>query len=69
MTNVESWRKSSHSGSEGQECVEVGALRASRMVGMRDSKDPDGPVLAFTTSEWAQFLTRVRSNGLSRGRR
>jgi hypothetical protein len=57
---AEMWRKSSHSGGEGQECVEIAALRTPRMVGMRDSKDPDGPVLAFTTSEWARFLAHVK---------
>jgi hypothetical protein len=26
------------------------------MVHVRDSKDPDGPVLKFTIAEWAAFL-------------
>jgi hypothetical protein len=54
------WRKSSHSGSEGQECVEVAALTAGRMIGMRDSKDPGGPVLSFTPAEWSAFVRRVK---------
>jgi hypothetical protein len=54
------WRKSSHSGSEGQECVEVAALSAGRMVGMRDSKDPDGPVLSLTPAAWARFIGHVK---------
>lgn len=36
------WRKSSHSGANGN-CVELAALPGA--VGVRDSKDPDGPVL------------------------
>jgi Domain of unknown function (DUF397) len=60
MTNLE-WRKSSHSGTEGAECVEVAAL-AGRMVGMRDSKNPDGPVLSLTPGEWSAFLRDVRSS-------
>lgn len=57
------WRKSSHStGSEGQ-CVEVAALAArptGRMIRMRDSKNPDGPILSFSLAEWSAFLSHVR---------
>jgi len=38
------WRKSSHSNGQA-ECVEVAFLRDGR-VAMRDSKNPDGPMLA-----------------------
>ena len=37
------WRKSSHSTAEGDNCVEVAGV--SDVVAVRDSKDPDGPVL------------------------
>jgi hypothetical protein len=47
------WRKSSHSGSEGGDCVEVAAHPAA--VHVRDSKDPEGPALAFTPAEWTAF--------------
>lgn len=40
-------------------CVEVAEL-ADR-VAMRDSKDPAGPVLAFTNVEWQAFLGGVRA--------
>jgi len=49
------WVKSSFSFSNGN-CVEVAGL--GRMVGLRDSKDPEGPVLHFTPSEWSAFLRR-----------
>ncbi|NJC68176.1 DUF397 domain-containing protein [Planosporangium thailandense] len=49
----ETWRKSTRSGNQGQ-CVEVRTLGGR--VEVRDSKDPDGPVLAFTSGEWAAFL-------------
>lgn len=40
------WRKSSRSASNGAECVELAALAGA--VAVRDSKDPDGPVLLLT---------------------
>ena len=44
------WRKSNHSTSSGGNCVELadaaGAVAAA--VAVRDSKDPDGPVLLVT---------------------
>ncbi|MEU5884848.1 DUF397 domain-containing protein, partial [Spirillospora sp. NPDC047279] len=40
------WRKSSHSGGEGGQRVELAGL--GRGVGVRDGKDPDGPVLHIT---------------------
>ncbi|MFC7729662.1 DUF397 domain-containing protein [Actinomadura keratinilytica] len=36
-----SWRKSSRSGGQGGECVEVAALAS--VMAVRDSKDPEGP--------------------------
>lgn len=40
------WRKSSRSGSNGGNCVELAALPGA--VGVRDSKNPDGPVLLLS---------------------
>jgi hypothetical protein len=51
------WRKSSHSGTGN--CAEVGQDGAG--VLMRDSKDPDGPWLAFDAATWAAFLAGLRS--------
>ncbi|MGP3983870.1 DUF397 domain-containing protein [Streptomyces sp. KR80] len=53
------WRKSSYSGSEGGACVEVAAHPAA--VHVRDSKDPDGPVLTFTPEAWASFTSTLDS--------
>jgi hypothetical protein len=49
------WRKSSFSGSGGGECVEVAAC--PHTVHVRDSKDPEGPVLTFPAAAWSAFLT------------
>lgn len=40
-------------------CVEVAPL-AEGIMGFRDSKDQDGPVLVFTPDEWQAFTAGVR---------
>ncbi|GIJ23069.1 DUF397 domain-containing protein [Micromonospora lutea] len=50
------WRKSSRSNSNGGACVEV-ADNLPGVVAVRDSKDPAGPVLAFTRTAWRAFIT------------
>ncbi|GAA2119478.1 DUF397 domain-containing protein [Streptomyces synnematoformans] len=56
------WHKSSYSNNGGQ-CVEVAAnLAASRgVVPVRDSKDPSGPILDFTTDAFASFVAGVKA--------
>lgn len=51
------WIKSSLSYANG-DCVQVTRLADGR-IGVRDSKDPGGPVLRFTPSEWAAFIGGV----------
>lgn len=53
------WRKSSFSGAA-QNCVEVAGPRPGT-VAVRDSKNPDGPVLVVSRSRWAAFTETVRS--------
>jgi Domain of unknown function (DUF397) len=63
------WRKSRHSGGNGA-CVEITVTTdtsrwphkadAEKLYLMRDSKKPDGPVLAFTPAEWEAFVLGVR---------
>ncbi|MFB4309637.1 DUF397 domain-containing protein [Actinomadura sp. GTD37] len=53
------WHKSTHSnGGEGG-CVEV-ADNLPGVVAVRDSKDPDGPVLTFVPAEWRSFVESVQ---------
>ncbi|MEH1016603.1 DUF397 domain-containing protein [Micromonospora sp. CPCC 206060] len=52
------WRKSTRSGGQG-DCVEV-ADNLTGIVGVRDSKDPDGPALTFTPTAWTAFLDTVK---------
>ncbi|TDD65038.1 DUF397 domain-containing protein [Actinomadura darangshiensis] len=42
------WRRSSYSGSNGGNCVELAGAAGASVVAVRDSKDPDGPVLLLT---------------------
>ncbi|MCC3333410.1 DUF397 domain-containing protein [Nocardia abscessus] len=51
------WFKSSHSETGGQ-CVEVAWLLGGD-VGVRDSKNPSGPKLIFTPSDWDAFTLSV----------
>lgn len=48
------WFKSSYSSNEGPECVEVATCPDT--VHVRDSKDPEGPALAFGPAAWSAFL-------------
>jgi hypothetical protein len=66
------WRKSSYSGDNGN-CVEVGWRKSSYSasnggcveiswpsgVAVRDSKQVEGPNLAFPTSTWREFLAKL----------
>lgn len=52
----QNWRKSSYSSGTGNgACVEV-AVRP-HAIGVRDSKNTTGPVLAFPITHWHTFLT------------
>jgi Domain of unknown function (DUF397) len=52
------WKKSSRSGA-GNNCIELANLGGDRAV--RDSKDPTGPTLRFTTAAWSAFTTGIRT--------
>ena len=47
------WHKALSSVGNGA-CVELASIDG--MVAIRDSKDPDGPILRYTTAEWHAFL-------------
>lgn len=47
------WRKASRSNGTGGDCVEVAHLTSA--VGVRDSKNPTGPVLTMPVSTWNNF--------------
>jgi len=51
------WFKSSYSGTEGGDCVEVAAGTGS--VHIRDSKAMTGPVVTVSPEAWADFVTHA----------
>ena len=53
------WRKSSYSGNNGGDCVEV-AGTARGLIAVRDSKDPHGPALALGAEAWKVFTDRTK---------
>ncbi|PKW15326.1 DUF397 domain-containing protein [Saccharopolyspora spinosa] len=59
------WRKSSRSGTNGGNCVEIGFADTGRAI--RDTKqaaDPSRPILEFSGTAFAAFLGRVKSGEL-----
>jgi hypothetical protein len=59
------WRKSSRSGSNGGQCVEV-ASNLPGIVAVRDSKHRNGPVLTFAAPEWQSFISGIKAGQPSR---
>jgi hypothetical protein len=57
MNTEHNWRKSSYSEPNGNACVEV-AL-GQTVVGLRDSKNPDGPKLVLRHDVWLGFLANA----------
>jgi hypothetical protein len=60
------WRKSSYSGGNGGDCVEV-ARKLPGIVAVRDSKDRSGLVLSFPPAGWEAFTTALKSGELDLG--
>jgi hypothetical protein len=52
------WRKSSRSGPNCDNCVEVANVPAA--IAVRDSKNPTGPVLIFSTDDWESFVVGAK---------
>jgi hypothetical protein len=53
------WRKSSYSGGNGGNCVEV-ARNLPTIVAVRDSKNPDGPALTMSPAGWDAFVQGIK---------
>ncbi|MFB7419688.1 DUF397 domain-containing protein [Streptomyces sp. NPDC056121] len=55
------WRKSSYSGGESGQCLEVSDHAVAAHVPVRDSKNPHGPAVVFTSGAWTAFLGAVKA--------
>jgi Domain of unknown function (DUF397) len=54
------WRKSSYSNGQAN-CVETATtMHDSRLIAVRDSKAPAGPVLTFLPRAWQEFTASVK---------
>jgi hypothetical protein len=62
-----SWRKSSHSGANGN-CVEIAALDDGA-TGVRNSRHPDGPILRYPNGTVRRFVDAVRADEITPPRR
>ncbi|WP_326796121.1 DUF397 domain-containing protein [Streptomyces sp. NBC_01808] len=54
-----SWFKSSYSSPQGGDCIEVAPT--PHTVHVRDSKNPEGPILGFPPDAWAEFVAYART--------
>jgi hypothetical protein len=57
------WVKAQYSGSNGQ-CVEIASVVDK--IAIRDSKDPDGPILVYTPGEFKAFLHGAQNGEFDR---
>jgi hypothetical protein len=63
MSSTPQWVKSTYSGGEGGQCIEWAPAKAAAtgIVPVRDSKDPNGPALAFPADAFAAFVNAVKA--------
>lgn len=61
-----SWRRSTYSGSDNGNCVEV-ADGFPGVMPVRDSKDPNGPALVFPAGAWSSFISAVKAGNFPLG--
>ncbi len=59
------WRKSTRSGPNCDNCVEVAFV--DQAIAVRDSKNRDGGVLLFTPGEWDAFVAGAKDGEFDRG--
>ncbi|MFF9429030.1 DUF397 domain-containing protein [Streptomyces sp. NPDC014746] len=59
LSQVDTWFKSSYSGGNTTECVQCAHTTTDTLI--RDSKRPDGPVLAIQGGAWRTFIEGLAS--------
>ncbi|WP_405751924.1 DUF397 domain-containing protein [Streptomyces sp. NBC_01411] len=63
VTFLRGWRKSSYSGTEQNDCLEV--ADGYDNIPVRDSKNPHGPALAFPAEGWTAFVSAVKNGRIT----
>ncbi|MFH8749024.1 DUF397 domain-containing protein [Streptomyces rimosus] len=65
------WTKSSHSNPDGGNCLEwsPASCTATGAIPIRDSKNPQGPVLIVPAHSFKEFVGGVKANAFSRHQR
>lgn len=61
-SSIARWRKSSHSGGESGQCVEVASAQGA--IAIRDSKDPTGPSLAIARPAFGELIARAKTGSM-----
>jgi hypothetical protein len=59
------WRKAQRSMSNGA-CVEVAPINAGVVI--RDSQDPDGPIIGYSRESWRSFVVQARTGSFDLSR-
>jgi hypothetical protein len=59
------WHKSTYSGSNGGQCVEV-ARNLPGIVAVRDSREPGGAKLVVSSRQWAAFIRHLAADAPGR---
>ena len=59
-STLNGWYKSSYSNNGDGACVEVSHGHREE-VPVRDSKDPNGPALLFSTEGWSSFVLAIKN--------
>jgi hypothetical protein len=54
------WRKASRSTVQNDSCVEV--AEGANVVALRDSKDPSGPMLIISNSDFRHFMSVLKKS-------
>lgn len=66
MSTDLNWFKSSYSGSQGGECLEIAIAQTTpatpSTIHIRDSKTPTAPTLRITPAPWTAFLAHVTAS-------
>jgi hypothetical protein len=58
----DAWRKSTYSGGDSGQCLEVNDTPCAAHIPVRDSKNPHGPAVVFTSGAWTAFLGAVKAD-------